>query len=94
MKKKKHASFDAVEMRRRAEEKLREKQAGAAAQPGEADVNMPLHELQVRQIQLEMQNEELIASRAEIAAGRNAYAELYDFAPVGYFTLAPDGAIR
>ncbi|MBK8615638.1 MAG: PAS domain S-box protein [Anaerolineales bacterium] len=40
-----------------------------------------------------MQNEELVQARAEADAVHREYSELYDFAPVGYFTLARDGAI-
>jgi signal transduction histidine kinase/ActR/RegA family two-component response regulator len=53
-----------------------------------------LHELRVHQIELEMQNEELRVSRAEVEAGLKRYTDLYDFAPVGYLTLSPEGAIR
>jgi PAS domain S-box-containing protein len=60
----------------------------------EADVQRLIHELQVRQIELEMQNEELAQARAESEAALHQYTDLYDFAPVGYFTLARDGTIR
>jgi two-component system cell cycle sensor histidine kinase/response regulator CckA len=53
-----------------------------------------VHELQVHQVELEMQNEELIRSRGEAEAAREQYQELYDFAPVGYFTISPDSSIR
>lgn len=52
-----------------------------------------LHELQEFQIELEMQNEELRQTRAEIEASLDRFAEFYDFAPVGYFTLSRDGII-
>ena len=48
----------------------------------------------MHQIELEMQNEELVQSRTQVEAGLRQYIYLYDFAPVGYFTLALDGAIR
>jgi len=53
-----------------------------------------LHELRVHQIELEMQNEELRASRAEVEAGLKRYTDLYDFAPVGYVSLSPEGTLR
>lgn len=53
-----------------------------------------LHELQVHQAELEMQNEELRKVRDEVEAGQEEYRELYDFAPVGYFTLSVKGAIE
>lgn len=53
-----------------------------------------LLELQVHQVELELQNEELRVSRAAVEEGLARFTELYDFAPVGYFTFLPDGTIR
>ncbi|MBA3028618.1 MAG: PAS domain S-box protein [Desulfobacteraceae bacterium] len=57
------------------------------------DTQRLLHELQVHQIELEIQNEELRQARDEVEAGLAKYADLYDFAPVGYFTFDRSAAI-
>ncbi|ABB31021.1 PAS/PAC sensor signal transduction histidine kinase [Geobacter metallireducens RCH3] len=59
----------------------------------EGDALTLLHELQVHQIELEMQNEELHRSQDELRSSRDRYSLLYDFAPVGYFTLSRNGTI-
>jgi PAS domain S-box-containing protein len=56
-------------------------------------LNLP-YEFQVQKIQLEQQIEELRRSNEELEASRNKYALLYDFAPVGYFTLDSEGVIQ
>jgi PAS domain S-box-containing protein len=85
---------EAADLRRRAEALLRVDTATGAPEPAGDDVQRLVHELQVYQIELEMQNEELRRSRAEVEAGLERYADLYEFAPLGYLTLGPDGAIR
>ena len=57
------------------------------------DVLHLVHELKVYQIELEMQNEELRRAQEAITETGNRYADLYDFAPVGYVTLDPQGLI-
>ncbi|MDP2874869.1 MAG: ATP-binding protein [Holophaga sp.] len=52
-----------------------------------------LHELQVHQIELEMQNEELRKRQEELDLALERYFNLYEFAPVGYCTLSEQGLI-
>jgi len=53
-----------------------------------------LHELEVHQIELEMQNAEICLARDEVDTALEQYRDLYDFAPVGCLTFGRDGAIR
>ncbi len=64
---------------------------GAPAPP--KDLAPILHELQVHQIELEMQNDELRRALAALEEGRDLYWALYDYAPSGYLTLEADGTI-
>ncbi|MBS1229915.1 MAG: hypothetical protein H6R17_3192 [Proteobacteria bacterium] len=76
-------------LRRRAETRLRR------ASPPDLGVDSArlLHELQVHQIELEMQKEELLGAYSESDALRERHADIYDFSPVGYFTLDPQSTI-
>ena len=51
-------------------------------------------ELETQQLELQMQNEELQQTREELETSRNKYTELYEFAPVGYFSFDKSGVIR
>jgi len=53
-----------------------------------------LHELQVHQVELQMQNEELRQAQSALEASRTRYVELFEFAPVGYLSLTRGGLIE
>ena len=57
------------------------------------DIEKVIHELEVHQIELEMQNDELQSIRDELDISRKKYFDLYDLAPVGYLTLSDKGMI-
>ncbi|PKN91154.1 MAG: hypothetical protein CVU44_20545 [Chloroflexi bacterium HGW-Chloroflexi-6] len=82
-----------TELRQQAEASLGQ-QKKASMPATEIETQRLVHELQVHQIELELQNQELAQARAETEAALRQYTALYDFAPVGYLTLARDGAIH
>ncbi len=84
----------AAELRRHAEDRLQAKKGGLQPHRTEAETQRRDHELEVHQIELEMQNAELRGTQDELELSRDKYAELYDYAPVGYFTFDAHGVIR
>ena len=81
-------------LRQQAEQKLRERKERAAQALSEADARATLHELQVHQIELEMQNDELQRAQVEAREVADKYTGLFDFAPIGYFVLDRHDVIR
>ncbi len=94
MKKNQDQPADAAQLRRRAEERLKRQRPARGGQRTEVETARLVHELQVHQIELEVQNEELQQGRAKVEALLAQYSDLYDFAPAGYFNLDREGAIR
>lgn len=90
--KKKDLPMDREELRRLAEERVSVKMAGSFPQSEEATQRL-VHELEMHQIELELQNEELRQARDEMETALERYTDLYDFAPVGYCTLDNEGGI-
>ena len=84
---------DAKMLRRKAEEQLKQKQKDTASPKKDTDIKKLLHELQVHQIELELQNEELQHAYETTEEALKKYTMLFDLAPVGYFTLNTEGAI-
>jgi diguanylate cyclase (GGDEF)-like protein/PAS domain S-box-containing protein len=80
------------ELRRIAKTRLQAKATPASELPVE-DAHKLLHELQVHQIELEMQNEALREASDAEGLALHRYTELFDFAPIGYFTLDRNSTI-
>jgi PAS domain S-box-containing protein len=93
MKKLPDAMGTASELRRRAQRRLRKQPSGVVRIENQADTQRLLQELQIHRIELELQNEELKQSKAAVDAALEKYTDLYDFAPVGYFSLDEQGLI-
>ena len=81
-----------AELRRQAEAQL-PSPAVPLERLSREQVEYLVHELQVHQIELEMQNEQLRQAQLELEVARDQYADLYDFAPMGYITLNEQGVI-
>ena len=66
---------------------------GSTGKMSSVEIQKIVHEFQVHQIKLEMQNEVLRKSQMKTAEEHRKYSDLYDFAPVGYFTFDKRGHI-
>ena len=77
----------ATELRQRAETKVRNKTAQSPTMTSE-EIERIIHDLEVHQIELEMQNEELLQANTELDVARQRYFDFYNLAPVGYLTVS------
>ncbi|ATG90141.1 bifunctional diguanylate cyclase/phosphodiesterase [Methylomonas koyamae] len=91
MKNRDNAADHKWDLRQRAEKQLGDDEPDKSVDPKQHRL---LHELQVHQIELEMQNEALRDARASAEQALERYAELFDFAPIAYLTLGDDGCIH
>ncbi|PKP39326.1 MAG: hypothetical protein CVT98_02200 [Bacteroidetes bacterium HGW-Bacteroidetes-15] len=80
-------------LRERALKLLKSRQLVSTTRESASESLKLIHELEVHQIELEMQNEELMVSRKLAAESAEKYIHLYDSSPVGYLTLSRDGTI-
>ncbi len=83
------------DLRKRAEATMATAGDDAAGEPelSPEDARELVHELRTHQIELGMQNEELRRAQLELAAARDRFSDLYDYAPVGYVTVSAKGTI-
>lgn len=80
-------------LRKAAEERLARKNPEPICKIGTSDQQKLIQELQIHQIELELQNEELIAARQTADELRQEYQTLFDLAPVGYLVIGPNSMI-
>ena len=92
--KNKNADSGPGNLRRKAESLLTpDSRKQGTPQFSEADALKLIHELQVHQVELELQKEELLQAKEMADIVANEFADLYDFAPSGYFTLNSESKI-
>ena len=96
MKKEKAESNHNDALRRQAEERLKDCRSDLAGSTKDdsKDALALVHELQVHQIELEMQNEELKRAKLEAEEALVKYSALYDFGPIGLFAFDEQGLIQ
>ncbi len=80
-------------LREKAKERLQTLQNMDIAHLGPEEAQGLIHELQVHQIELEIQNDELRRTQEALEVSQGRYIDLYDFAPVGYLSVSKKGLI-
>jgi PAS domain S-box-containing protein len=81
------------ELRKRAEDTVEKISDEGVGEISPTKIRRLIQELNVHRVELEMQNEELRRAQAELSESRDQYANLYDTAPIGLFTLDREGVI-
>jgi PAS domain S-box-containing protein len=90
MKSKPLSSDNPTALRRRAEARLSKRKI---VKQSDLSTQRLFHELEVHRIELEMQNAELQKTRDELEVSLEKITDLYDFAPVGYFSIDESGVV-
>jgi PAS domain S-box-containing protein len=83
---------DEQSLRKQAESKLREKKQ--QHELSDAELAELVHELQVHQVELEIQNEELRRAHNDLQVSHQRFADLFHRAPVGYLVLDQNGFVQ
>jgi len=83
----------AAVFRQKAEDLLKKKSPKTSLPLSETETQKLIHELEVHQIELEIQNDELMLAKSAAQEAAKKYSELYDFAPSGFFTLSKEGKV-
>jgi len=94
MSKEKRPQVESADLRRLAEELLIGNTVAILPPRTDEEMLRSHHELQVHQLELEMQNAQLNEARDDAETALEKYTDLYDFAPVSYFTLDRKGTIH
>ncbi len=84
---------ESEKLRQKAEELLNKKNLHSVGPDAEFAKQKLIHELEVHQIELELQNDELMQAIESEKHLSQKYQNLYDFAPTAYYTLSRDGRI-
>src|SRR5262249_51875309 len=79
-------------LRKQAEDAMRRKPLKKSVVTNRSLLRL-VHELEVYQVELKLQNEELRNTQFELAATRDRYTGLYEFAPLAYMTFDKHGKI-
>ncbi len=86
--------LDSEILRQRAEDLLKNKLKKTVSPLSEADILKLVHELEVHQIELELQNDELLVAKISAQRAAENYIDMFDFAPESYLILSEQGRIR
>lgn len=81
------------DLRQLAQQRLSDRVKSPVEPVSQAELAHLLEELEIREIELRLQNEHLEATRAQLEAALTGCSELYDFSPVGSLLLNPDANI-